>query len=563
MTTATKEKKPTYKIFVLDSKEYDSLHRHYPMKKEDLEGSLGFAYGKTGEAFIRRTGVQEWDEETIIHEAEELLAKHSSHEDENNIRWKKGKNIFSSIIPMIVGALLAPLTGGMSLIPALGIPALGAAGSAALTGKFMSDEKKVNPLSVVLSGLGGGLGAAGMAGGMAGSSTGSYLGKLGSGLLGTAPTSTAAGTAGLLGSGGKVLGMGAGNLAATGATPLSTAFGASQAANPLLGSPATLGGVTSNITGGVSRGLTAAAPALSSISSIANLGSNLLGKTPSIGAPSIAPSSSVATQPSRLTSAFETTQKQRPFEFPTSISAPATQGVSGLPAVPATEVAPAGILSKLGKQAGELITPKNILGAGMTLASTMGKQPEYPEVDIESLRTSLLSGEGISPLGQQARAKLSSIMSAKPGELYPTGTDAYYQSAMRQTEVAYQRAQESLAKRYNMFDPNYQQSGEYQELTRRLDKELADVKSDFAIQEEQRRFELSRSQQYQAVQQALQVDEATMRELIGLTGLSIDQAAKKYQVAVDDVNEIRKALGGLGGQLISSGLQTSNQGATQ
>ena len=92
--------KPTYKIFVLDSEEYDSLHKHYPMKKEDLEGSLGFAYGKTKEAFIRRTGVQEWDEETIIHEAEELLAKHSTHEDENAIRWKKG-GAMKSIVPII------------------------------------------------------------------------------------------------------------------------------------------------------------------------------------------------------------------------------------------------------------------------------------------------------------------------------------------------------------------------------------------------------------------------------------------------------------------------------
>ena len=136
MTTAIKEK-PNYKIFVLDPEEYDTLHKHYPMKKEDLEGSLGFAYGKTGEAFIRRTGNPEWDEETILHEAEELLAKHSSHEDFNNIRWKKGKDIFAQIIPIVASVLAGPL--GPIAAGLIG------AGTSALTQKTMSSAGEIKP----------------------------------------------------------------------------------------------------------------------------------------------------------------------------------------------------------------------------------------------------------------------------------------------------------------------------------------------------------------------------------------------------------------------------------
>lgn len=548
MTTAIKERKPTYKIFVLDSEEYDSLHRHYPMKKEDLEGSLGFASAKTKEAFIRRTNVPEWDEATILHEAEELLAKHSEHEDENNIRWKKGKDIFSKIIPMVVGGIVTALTGGGTaplLGPLMASLAGGAAsaGTSAITQKNMGSAGTINPLEVGLSGLGSALSGGGLISGVNASKAagGGLLGQTLSGMQGAVGITP--GAASKAATGGIV----------TGGNSLANTFNASQAASPLLGSQVSLGGNLANITGGVSRGLTAAAPALSSLSSISNIGTNLLGNTPKASIPGVTPANTVANQPSQLTSAFNATQPTKPFEIPTSLAAPNAPAVN-LPAIQATqEVAPqSGILAGLGKKVGELATPQNILGGAMTLGSTMGKQPEYQPVDIESIRNTLLSGQGVTPLAQQARAKLSQIMSAKPGDLYPTGTDAYYQSALRQTEVAYQDAQKNLAKRYNMIDPNYQQNGEYQDLARKLDQELANVKSDYAISEEQRRFELSRTQQYQAIQQALQVDDATMQELLGFTNLSVDQAAKKYQVDVNDINEMRKALGGLGGQLLSS-----------
>ncbi len=549
MTTATKEKKPTYKIFVLDSEEYDTLHKHYPMTKEDLQGSLGFAYGKTGEAFIRRTGVQEWDEETIVHEAEELLAKHSTHEDENNIRWKKGKDIFSKIIPMVIGGIATALTGGGTaplLAPLWASLAGGAAsaGTSAITQKNMSSAGKINPLEVGLSGLGSALSGGGLISGVNASKAagGGLLGQTLSGIqgaVGITPKAAAKAAPSMgIGTASKVGGLG-------------EAFSASQAANPLLGSSVAFpsAGTAMNVTGGVTRGLTAAAPALSSLPSISNIGKNLLGSSPAV-------SPVATTTPSRLTSAFEATQPAKPFDLPTSINAPVTPGITNanLPTIQApVEVAPAtGILGKLGTATKDLITPKNILGGALALGSTMGKQPEYEPVDIESIRTSLLSGQGISPLGQQARTQLSSIMSAKPGELYPTGTDPYYQSAFRQIEKSYADAQKSLAKRYNMIDPNYQQNGEYQLLAQKLDEELAGVKSDYSIQEEQRRFELGRNQQYEAIKQALNVDDNTMNELIGLTGLSVEQAAKKYAVEVGDVDEIRKSIGGLGGEILSS-----------
>src|SRR3990167_463142 len=140
MTTATM--KPTYKVFVLDEDEFNGLHKYIPeVKKEDLEQGLGFANPKTRECYVKRTGVKEWDDETIIHEAMELLAKHSSHEDEENIRWKKGKDIFSKIIPLVVGGVVTALTGG-GAAPLVGSTMASILGGAASAGTSARSEER-------------------------------------------------------------------------------------------------------------------------------------------------------------------------------------------------------------------------------------------------------------------------------------------------------------------------------------------------------------------------------------------------------------------------------------
>lgn len=508
-----------YTVQVLNDREFDNL----PYK--GISDSLGIADREKGLAFVRRTGIKELDEATLHHEIDELVNKHSNHTDEYGIRHKKG-GVLRTIIPAIlalipnVGPVLAAASSaGMNQYAQsrhpeqLGKPSLGSAAMQAGTAFVGAKLGQMSP---------------GYQAGVAGSraASGGIIGQSLSGakgmLLGTAPTATAAGTGGLVGAGGKMLGMGAGNLAPTGLTlnPITVTPSATYAE---MLSPAQQ---AANQAGSAFRNVTTTfAP-----SSIASTAPNVLGSAVGSGIGNM------------ISKATQIPATQAPIQTVSPAS-----NLSN-----ATKTATPGWLETFGKKAGELATPQNILGGTLALGSTMGKQPEFEPVDIESIRTSLLSGEGVSPLGKQARAKLSQIVSAKPGELYPTGTDAYYQSALRQTEVAYQDAQKALAKRYNLIDPNYLQNGEYQELARRLDQELASVKSNYAISEEQRRFELSRTQQYQAIQQALQVDDNTMQELLGFTGLAADQAANKYAVDVNDVNEMRKALGGLGGQLLTS-----------
>lgn len=504
---ALKEIRKPYKIFVLDAEEYNGLHKYIPeVKKEDLEASLGFANPKSREAYAKRTGFKDWDDETIVHEAEELLAKHSSHEDEQNIRWKKG-GVAKTIVPAL-----------LSLVPVVG-PIL-----AAVSGVGMSQYAKSRhpeqlgppgkPLDILGTAATGYFGGRALAGGASGAIKGA----------------TAAAPGFLSKAGGLISGIGKGALA--GAPGLQLPKAAAPAAGPL---GATFGSTIPSTAGlkGVTFGSTIpAAPAAGAAGLGSILGSQLAKATPTMsGVPGVQAGG-------------------RPVG---GITPTATPGAT----TPAA--ATGGILEKVKG----LATPQNILGAGSLLTSMAPKTPkfEFPS-SVNDLRSKLMAGEGLSPLGQQARTELSSILSSAPQELFPTAGDAYYDAALRRTRENYASAQKEMDAAYNLA--GVYGSGEHLAEKSKLMEELARTESALAAQTEQRRFELAKTEKYNAIRDALGVDRDTMDDIVGLTGLDVQAAAMMYGAQVEDVQSIREALGTLGVELMmrgttGGGLQTGDQ----
>jgi len=117
---------------------------------------LGMADAATGRAYVRRTGIESLDADTIRHEFDELLQKVSPHE-EDGIRYKSGKGI---------GSWFAPILGGLAYLinPALGV-AVGAgikAGTAAHSSSVKPEKYGENTFGSVLGNAAiGGLGAYG------------------------------------------------------------------------------------------------------------------------------------------------------------------------------------------------------------------------------------------------------------------------------------------------------------------------------------------------------------------------------------------------------------------
>lgn len=550
-------------VQVMDDKDYLAMDEVFPnIKKEDLQNSLGFADKEAGEAYVRRTAIKDIDDATIQHEIQEILAETSPHEKDGiRFGWFRKAFGFSSQPAVNVAA---PILA--SMIPGVGpiLSAVLAAATSAATQKLNTGQ--INPLQVGLSGLGGGLIKGAMMPGITAAKAASsgIGGQLGSGLLGFTPTATQAGTSGLIGSGGHLLGMGAGSLAPTGVNATIPGIG---------GAPGT---VISKVPGAAANAmLPSGAPAMGA----AGAGASLLG---SALPPALA----------------KTASQSLPAAMPTNISwggTPATTtnilgGIGSLASTPATtpgaqapatfanpgmanvmdvgSVTPANVAAKVGAAAAKpsLLNAQNILGAGSLLASqTAVKQPTFqmPE-SVEQIRSKLLSSEidpvtgqptqgGLTEVGKQARIELGNIMKSTPQELYAPGSDAYYQTTTKNLENEYARQKKALAQQWNAIDPNYQYNGEYQMQDDLLNKSYMEVRNNYVAQEEQRRFTLAVNQKYAAIQESLGVDKNVMDDLVGISGLDAQTAAMIYGAQVADVNALREALGTIGAELLVRG----------
>ena len=497
-----------FTVQILTDEEFDSL----PYK--NVRNSIGVADPHKNLAFVRDTGVKKWNLETLSHEINHLVEKNGDHADEDGIMHKSGGGLGRIIAP-IIGGLVTTLSGG-ALAP-LGM-AIGAAGTAGTSqySKAKKPEKYGQPGQIgdiLGSALTGGAGAYGAGqlglGGVAGGTQAApgFMSKAGgiiSGALrGTpavagGPATTSSGvpvgatytppTSGLLGSGGSFLKSG---------TKASQAASAKWAAPSITGASGITPAVTSSVPGpqggnilGQAQGKTPSA-----VSSFPNI---------SGAAPGISPTTLPATSP------------KTPFSFK------------------------------------DLITPQNALGAASTLAGAASGTPEFQMPDsVEQLRSKLLGGEGLSPLGQQARTELGGILSSQPSQINAPAGDEYYADTNRRIDLQYDQARASLDAAYN--NAGTLNSGEHLDQVRQLEEARANAKNAFVQSENQRRFEFGSNQKYNAIQSALGVDKNVMDDLVGLSGLDVTSAAIMYGAQAADVKAIREALGTIGSEALSRG----------
>lgn len=514
----------TFQVQVLNDKEFDSL------PYDGISESMGFADVKKGLAFVRSSGNKEFDLGTVSHEVNHLIEKHGKdHPDwESGILHKKFKDVLKDTIAPIalglipgIGPVLAGAYSGIN-----NYQSTGSFGKAALSGGLGFAGAKL------------GQGSAGFKAGVEGSKAagGGLLGQTLSGAkgmaFGTAATSAAPSTSGLLGTRGAFLGLGT-TPASAGANALTGAMGPSgNSLNSALYTGKEAGGKGLVGAVGNTAGSLADFTAPSSFGGGSLAPVNLLGMNnpATSAASSLTPTSSFSTNPSIST--------------PSNVTAPIT-APSTAPTAPSS-----------GFSFKDLATPANIMGAG-SLMGAMGQQtPQFQMPDsVDQLRQKIMAGNGLSPLGQQAQTELGNILKSSPTELYGTGNDAYYAETNRVIDEQYGQAKRQLDAAYN--NAGQLGSGEYMAELNKLTQAQANAKSSFAQTENQRRFELARTDKYRAIQDSLGVDKTTMDNLIGLTGMDVNMAAAVYGVKSSDVEQMRNLLGTAGIMAI-----TNTQGAS-
>jgi len=433
--------KEQYRINVLDDGDFDNLHKKLPyMTKKKLEESIGFANPKTGEAYIRRTGVKDWDDETILHEVNELVST-ISPDEEDGIRYKgwgkpfralfgskeqkqaQAGTIFGNLLGGgggggVLGSLaalaLAPLTYGASLAY---LPAMATAGGA----------------------ITGGMAGKGLKGALMGALQGYGMG------------------AGLTTLGGAATGLAKGGLA--GAIPGATKAFGGYGINPQIG--------------------------------------KLLGGVGGAGAGVIPPGQTVATVAGKAVPFSQTVQGAgMTYPFQTGLLGKVSPTLAPSVQEAVKPTVGAGIAQTLTK-------PSTLMGAGLLTASMLPKTPTFEEpAEFAQLK------EQIRRTGQ--------------------GTDEFYAASRGRLKGVYDDALADL-------DASYNKAGVYGS-----GEHLAE------------RNKLRERQARQESMLAFEIDQATLDDMLGLTGLSVQLAAQKYSADLNDVAQLREILG-LGGALMLQG----------
>ena len=478
-----------YTINVLSNEAFEKL----PYKH--VKDALGCADAKTGQAYIRKTGVDGIDLLTIQHELEELVAKTSPHEVDG-IRYKKGRDIISNVLP--IAAAFIP---GVGPLLSAGL----AAGTSALSQKYIGSSGEINPWKVGLSGLGGYMGAGAAAPGQAAAKAGGagFWGQAGAGLksalLGapTAAGGTAAGTSSIMPSGWSSMqlpaGSGAGGTAAYGMMGGAGTGASGMALSGNYGADM-FGGMAGT---GYGAGSTGMMSGTSGISGSTGVGSNMMSGTNAV--------------------------------TPQSAGNGFMQGIQ-----------------KFAGNVGELINPMQMMGLGVMGMSSLPVMPTAPT--LGPTISKWLSADTITKAGTKAR----SIMDSQYGGEFNSSAEtlAYIDVLGADIDKQYVQRAKDMDRMGLASDQTWMNSGERLEMHRRLGEEKEQTKAKVSSELMYKERQDFANKQYEYVMNNLQVDEITKREL--LYG-ELNDIIWKYQVEREDVLQFRQMAADAGMYMFQAG----------
>jgi hypothetical protein len=204
----------------------------------------------------------------------------------------------------------------------------------------------------------------------------------------------------------------------------------------------------------------------------------------------------------------------------------------------------------------DFLTPANMAGMALMGASALPKNAEYTSPDLMGQMTAkLLGGQGITDIGLKSREELMKIMSRSP-EYGMQAMDPWLTTAGKKLDEAYDQAEKDLTKKFKGYGAT--DSREFISEVGKLRANKAAEKSALQYEAQQREYVRYQNQQYDAVKTSLGVDDATMKDLLGLTQLSVEEAGLKYGAEAADIQSLREALGLGGAAMLNIGQPTYN-----
>lgn len=202
------------------------------------------------------------------------------------------------------------------------------------------------------------------------------------------------------------------------------------------------------------------------------------------------------------------------------------------------------------------LSPQMLGGLGMLASSAIPQTPKYAgDPMIGELTSRLLGGKGISEVGALSRTKLMDMMNADPY----TVPDEYYNAATRRIDDAYAQAERDMVSRYKHYGA--EDSTDFNSQIKKLRQDQAREKAALGAELEYANYQNTMNRTYEAIKTGIGVDDSIMQELIGLTGISAQEAALKYGAEVADVESLRNMLGTGGGIMLQGAMNQQTNAA--
>ena len=177
-------------------------------------------------------------------------------------------------------------------------------------------------------------------------------------------------------------------------------------------------------------------------------------------------------------------------------------------------------------------------GGANALETQLFQMPEYqrpPELDAYAAQI----GQAKTALGNMSREQISQIISSPIGTIIP---DDQWMNAiaplMTKIDQAAATKKQQTTEAYNSI--GRVNSSEHMQELAKIDKDAAQTKVDYQAQLLGQKLTMEMDYKLSALSAALGIDTQAAAELAGLTNLSVQEAALKYGIAVEQVQQLRQ-----------------------
>ena len=228
--------------------------------------------------------------------------------------------------------------------------------------------------------------------------------------------------------------------------------------------------------------------------------------------------------------------------------------------------AASGLLNRMAEGAGSkggfnamLKASAGKIGIASFLGSAMIKTPEYEGPAVSYDEISKLAARGpMPPSGRLVAAEVQKVLGAPYGQAYAAIAEPYARQAQALLSKNYTEQNRLLDQQYEsagMLNSGQHQAAR-QRLAQQASTEVQNIHADVAVKLAAQEGDLRAA--FAGI--GLQLEQSTMQDILGITGMEANQAAVMYGAKVEDIASLRGLFASAGSLFTASALGLTGSG---